>query len=517
MRWHISRHLMGAVAFTSLMAVAGCASMQHIEPVDRIRSPESLDMGKALEDAKVDARWPATDWYTAYGDPQLNQWIERAKAGSPTLATAMARLREAGAAAGIAKSAEIPHVDGTANLTRHDWPANGYYGPGVLGGNTTWDNTTALTLSYNLDLWGSEKNGALKALDAAHASAADARAAELELEVNIVQAYVDLSQNYALLDIAQQILLQQRQIAGLAQRRLTGGIGTQLELSQAEAPLPEAERQLEFYREAIELDRNELAALAGQGPGAGDEIQRPALSLAAQPSMPSVLPAELLGHRPDVVASRWMVAAQARGIDVSKALFYPNINLIASVSQMAAGGSLLTFLSGPDRGWTAGPAITLPVFEGGRLRSQLGAASAQYDEAVDHYNGTLVSALKNIADQVVQLRSLNLQLDAVGRSVTAARKSYQLANDGYRRGLTDYLDVLVSQSQLLHAQEGEARIRARRLAAYALLSAALGGGFDNPGNEPMNAALSPSDHLSRFSNRQGDRDIAKRRSQARTE
>jgi NodT family efflux transporter outer membrane factor (OMF) lipoprotein len=219
------------------------------------------------------------------------------------------------------------------------------------------------------------------------------------------------------------------------------------------------------------------------------------LSLAAPLGLPSALPAELVGHRPDVVAARWMVAAEARGIDVAKAEFYPNVNLLASVSQMAAGGALLTFLGGTGTGFSAGPAITLPIFEGGRLRSQLGAASAQYDQAVEHYNGTLIGALKEIADQVVRMRSLDSQLEASGRSVAAASKNYRLANEGYRRGLTDYLNVLIAQTQLLRAQDGEARVRAERLAAYASLQAALGGGLDDPSNGPDGGTLAPSKQI----------------------
>jgi len=482
--------------------------MQRTAQTDEIKSPSQFDLGKAIQSAKIDARWPATDWYSVYGDPQLNQWIERAKANSPSLALVQARLREARALAGQAASDEKPHIDGSAAVNRHNWPKNGYYGPGDLGGNTTWDNTTSVTLSYNLDLWGSEMNSSLKALDRAHAAAADTRAAELDLEANIVRVYIDLAKNYALLDVAKQTLGQQQQIAQLAQRRLAGGIGTQLEVSQAQAPLPEAERQKELYQEAIDLSRDELSALAGQGPGAASLLRRPALSLASQWTLPSVIPAELIGRRPDVVAARWTIAANARAIDVSKAQFYPNINLLASVSQMAAGGAILTFLSGPDRGWNAGPAITLPIFEGGRLRAQLGAASAQYDEAVAHYNATLVAAFKDIADQVVRLRSLDSQVQTAARSVADATRSYDLAQHGYQRGLTDYLNVLIAQGQLLRALDVQARVRSQRLAAFASLSTALGGGQDMAKESPPEDRLAPSKHLSRFMTRGDGHDAA---------
>jgi len=489
--------------------MAGCASTGKIAPQDSLKDASTLDAGSAIaaatRAANADAAWPDAQWWRAYRDPQLDAWIERATAGSPTLAIAAARVREAREQARVAHSALLPHVDGNMSITRKSWPNNDFYGPGPYADTTTWDNTAGLTLSYDLDLWGRDDNAAERALDIAHVRAADARAAELELETNVVRAYIGFSQAFALLDIAEETLTQQQRIAELARRRLKGGLGTQLEVSQAEAPLPEYERQADIYKEEIQLARHQLAALAGEGPGAGETLARPALSLATPLPLPSSLPAELVGHRPDIVAARWTVAAQARGIDVAKAQFYPNINLAASVTQMFAGGALLSFLTSKATGYTFGPALSLPIFEGGRLRAQLGAASAQYDQAVDHYNATLVAALKDIADQVVRVQSLDTQLDASGRSVAAARKNYDLANEGYRRGLTDYVNVLLAQSQLLRAQDGEARVRAQRLSAYATLTAALGGGIDDPSNGPEQAKLAPAKHIGPLSALRADK------------
>ena len=483
------------MVLTFILTIAGCASTRNIGPDDALKDPSSLDAGVTLREANADAGWPASAWWRSYNDPQLDAWIARAQGGNPSLALAAARVREARSLAGVAEAALAPQLDGSLALNRKRWPENAYYGPGKFNDVTTWNDTAALQLSYNLDLWGRDRNSAGRALDAAHARAADARAAQLELEANVVRAYIGLSQGFALRDIAQSTLEQQQKIAARARRRLQGGIGTQLEVAQAEASLPEYERQLETYDEAIALSRNQLAALAGAGPGAGDSITRPLMSLATPLGLPSALPAELIGRRPDVVAARWTVAAQARGIDVAKAQFYPNVNLMASLTQMSAGGALLTFLTGNGSGWNAGPAVTLPILEGGRLRSQLGAASAQYDQAVDQYNATLVAALRDVADQVVRLQSLDRQLDASRRSVAAAQKSYRLADEGYRRGLTDYLNVLVAQTQLLHAQDGEARVRAERLAVYATLSAALGGGIDSSSDSPVDSSMHPAKHI----------------------
>jgi NodT family efflux transporter outer membrane factor (OMF) lipoprotein len=480
-----------AVLMISLV-VAGCASTRGIAPQARGIEASSLDAGAALRAANADAQWPAADWWSAYNDPQLNAWIEAARAGNPTLAVAQARVREAQSMVGVARAVLSPQVNGNLSIERKQWPDNDWYGPGALANANTWDNTGTLGLSYHLDLWGRDKNTAERALDTAHASAADERAAQLELEGNVVRAYIGMSMNYALLDIAKATLQQQQQIVDLATRRLNGGLGTQLDVSQAETPIPEYERQIDALEEEIALGRNQLAALAGKGPGAGDPITRPTLALSAPAGLPSALPAELLGHRPDIVAARWMVAAQARGIDVAKANFYPDINLLASIGGYAAGGPMFEFLRSATGSWTAGPALALPIFDGGRLRSQLGAADAGYDTAVEQYNQTIVSALKDVADQVVRIRSLETQENDAERSVATARKNYDLSNEGYRRGLTDYLNVLVAQNQLLQAQEGVARIQAERLGAHASLMTALGGGLAEPSDSPKAVQTLPA-------------------------
>ncbi|WP_255219149.1 efflux transporter outer membrane subunit [Paraburkholderia kururiensis] len=492
MRFPVCKGTATLTVLTISLIIAGCASTGGIAPQAQGLDATSLDAGAAIRAANADAAWPAADWWRAYQDPQLDAWVDAALAGNPTLAVAEARVRDAQAMAGVAAAALAPQIKGDLSMQRQHWPDNIYYGPGSLANANTWNNTGTLGLSYHLDLWGRDRNAAERALDAAHARAADARAARLELETNVVRAYVDLSMNYALLDIARATLAQQQKVLAYAERRLKGGIGTQLEVTQAQTPLPEYERQIDALDEAIALGQNQLAALAGKGPGAGETIMRPKLALTAPAGLPSALPADLIGHRPDVVAARWTVAAQARGIDVAKADFYPNINLLASLGGFAAAGPMLQFLHAANGGWTAGPALSLPIFDGGRLRSQLGAASAGYDAAVDQYNQTLVTALRQIADEVVRIRSLATQKTSAERSVAVAQRNYDLSVEGYRRGLTDYLNVLTAQTQLLRAQEGVARIQAAQLTARASLVAALGGGLADPADGPLQADALPA-------------------------
>ena len=185
-----------------------------------------------------------------------------------------------------------------------------------------------------------------------------------------------------------------------AQKRLDGGIGTHFEVSQAQAPLPETHRQLDALEEAIALSRNQLAALAGKGPGDGASLQRPSLALGAPLKLPSALPAELLGQRPDVVAARWRVAAQAHGIEVARAGFYPNVDLVGGLGYMATGGGALEFLTGKKLTYNVGPAISLPIFDGGRNQAGLDSANVNRDIAVAQYERAIQGELKSAQAQI---------------------------------------------------------------------------------------------------------------------
>ncbi|WP_369300959.1 efflux transporter outer membrane subunit [Pseudomonas sp. N2-5-1-1] len=488
----IIRELKTLSVWALSLAISGCIGTGGIAPQGQALNANNLATDEAIQSAAHDAHWPTTQWWQAYGDPQLNQWVQLATQNSPSLAMAAARVHEARAMAGIAESAESLQINSDTTLKRHNWPKDQFYGPGELSGTTTWDNNSSLGLSYALDLWGRESNASERAVDLAHMSAAEARQAQLELQNNVVRAYIQLSLQYANRDIVAATLAQQQQILDLANKRLNAGIGTHLDVSQAETPLPETHRQLDVLDEDIALSRNQLAALAGKGPGEGAQLQRPSLSLAAPLKLPSSLPAQLLGQRPDVVAGRWQVAAQARGIDVAHAGFYPNVDLVGSLGYMATGGGLLEFLAGKKFNYSVGPAITLPIFDGGRLRGQLGEASAGYDLAVAKYNQTLVNALKGISDQLIRRESMDKQASFAAQSVASAQKTYDIAMIAYQRGLTDYLNVLNAQTLLFHQQQIEQQVQAARLSAHAELVTALGGGLGAGNDAPPDTKTLPS-------------------------
>lgn len=486
-----SRTCLAGALLASALVLGGCMSTGGIAPQQARLDANTLSPGAALAQARREAGWPRESWWRQYHDPQLNAWIARALEHSPSLDEAEARVRQAMALAEVTRAAEAPQFGASATLKRQHWPDDALHGPGALAGSSHWNGDAGLGLRYALDLWGRERSASEGARHAAYASAAEGRVVQLELERNIVLAYVQLALRHAERDILEATLAQQEHILALARRRLAGGLGTAFEVSQASAPLPETRRQIAELDARIALAGNQLAALAGQGPGAAAQLQRPNLQLTAQPSLPAVLPADLLGRRPDVVARRWQVAARASGVDVARADFYPNIDLVASLGFGAVGGGALALLQAGKLGGSIGPALSLPLFDGGRRRGRLGAASADYDAAVARYNQTLISALREISDQLIRLRSLDEQQRLAAEATATAEASWRIAEQAWRGGLTDYLAVLEAQTRLFAQQRVQQQVWAARLAAHAELMAALGGGLLDARHDPAERLLEP--------------------------
>lgn len=446
----------------------GCARLPGgIEPQAQLLDPNTLDAGSAVRnEAETGSPWPTATWWKAYGDSQLDLLVEQATTDNPSLRLAQARIARARSLAGGAKSVLWPRINSSVVLSREKYL-----------GQTYWDNDALFDFVYNLDLWGKNRSALEAALGKVKVAEAEARLVKLNLETAVVRAYIALSLQYTARDIARTTLQQRRDILAITQAREVAGLATEFERSQAETPVPAARAELESITEAILLLHNQLSTLTGRGPGYGEAIVRPSLILDVPIQLPSTLPADLLGRRPDVAAQRWRVESAGKSIKTAKAAFYPNINLTAYIGWSALG--FAQFMSAGTLAHGFGPAITLPIFEGGRLRSELGVATADYDEAVESYNATLLEALQSVSDALVTLRSLDKQRAEADKANALAKRAYDIAMRGYRAGLTNYLDVLNAQNQTLVEALRKAKIEARRLDAHALLMQSLGGGSDS--------------------------------------
>jgi len=464
-----------AIALAAALA-AGCADMGGEHPQASRGDANRLAASRSLEGTPVSAAaWPAGDWWKRFGDPQLDALVDEALAGSPTLRVADARVRKAIAAAGVTDADRKLHVDGGASVMRQRYSDNGIFPPPIGG---SWVTETALNASFglDLDLWGRTRSAYEGALDEAHATEVDREGARLLLSTSVVRAYIRLQQAYDELDVAKTMLAEREALVALVDQRKAAGLDSLVELRQAQAAVPEAEERIQQLEETAALTRDQIAALLGEGPDRGLAVARPAMKLESSPMLPTRLPADLIGRRPDIVAQRWRIESAARDIDSAKAGFYPDVNLVALVGLDTLDAAKL--LQAKSLQLSAGPALRLPIFDGGRLRANLAGRDADYDIAVEGYNQALADALRDVADQLASMRSIDRQRAQADSGVKLAQDAYDLAMLRYRDGLGNYLQVLTAEFQVLGQKNLRATLAARELDASVSLTRALGGGYE---------------------------------------
>ncbi len=455
--------------------LTACASTRGLAPQTAPAEPDHLAVRNSLAGVQLTpAAWPQRDWWKSLGDPQLDAFIDAALSGNPSLDAADARVRVALAQAGAQDAARKPHVNAQAEYNGIRVPAS--VAPAPIGGHYLGVDLLTLSGGYSFDLWGGKRAAWEAAVDQAHAAQVDAQAARLGLSSNIAQAWVELAHNSESQDLAQRELTRASDLRKLVGQRVQAGIDNAIQLRQADAAVATAQRGVEAAAEQAALLRATLAALAGQGPDRGLQIGRPQGLASSVLELPSDLPSDLLSRRPDIVAARWRVEAAQRGITAAKAQFYPSINLSATIGLASMGlGDLFSL---PSRYGQVAPAISLPVFDGGRLRAGLAERDANYDLAVAHYNATLVDSLHEVAEQVITLRAIEAQTTTQKQALDAAQFAWDLAMKRYRSGLSSYLDALTAQQAQLRAEQQMIELDAQRLLASVRLMQALGGGFE---------------------------------------
>lgn len=462
------------ISAAAAAALAGCVSGGNWKPVKTV-TPDALTATRTLSNTRVDAAaWPTDKWWQAFGDPQLDALIDEALAGSPSLEVAQARLRAAQSESTRARATRWPGAAVNAEVTRQRFPEHGLYPPPYAGSWLT-DGRLALDLSYDIDFWGRNRALIESARAGEQAAEADRAAARLAIAVAVTRAYIQLDLSHNILDVAQSNLEQQQSIMELTQQRVSAGLENTARVKQSEGRLALTRAGLAFAQGNIDLARNELAALVGAGPDRGLDLKRPHLSAPQSITLPSAVPVDLLGRRPDIVANRWRVEAAARGVAASEAAFYPNVNLVAFAGLQSVGLSKLFDIS--DRIAGGGPALSLPVFNRGELRGALQSQQAQYDLSVAQYNQGLIDAIHEVADVLANWAALERESAEQQTALEAAQKAYDLTRERYKAGLDNYLTVLSSQNQVLTAQALQAELQARRLTFDTDLIRALGGGY----------------------------------------
>lgn len=460
----------------AVLLLTSCASFQNIAPNGKLIDKVALTVPGGVTQA-ADA-WPKDDWWLAYGDTQLTRLMQQALANSPSLATAQARLARAQAVAGLSRATGRPQVNAGVDASYGRQSGNYLFPKPPLGdgGEYISQGQASVNFGYDLDLWG--RNAALIRAAEAQEKAArfDLDAARLALTTSIARAYAQLAAQYDTRDVLLATQHQRAAIHKLVVQRVSSGLDTQVEVKQAETNEAALRVELEQLATAIKVTGLQLAALTGDMPAAADTITRPHLS-AVPFTLPASLPLDLLGRRPELAAQRARIETAFREAESAKAQFYPNINLSALIGFQSIG--LGRLLSSDSQMNSVGPAIRLPIFDGGRLRANYAAKTADIDAAIAQYNQSVLSAAQDVAEQLTRVTDLAREEKATKEALDAAEEAYRLAMLRYRGGLSPYLTVLTVETQLLAQRRAMAALRSRREELHIALIRALGGGFND--------------------------------------
>jgi NodT family efflux transporter outer membrane factor (OMF) lipoprotein len=453
--------------------VSACAALPKTGPAPTPKPPAAYATSESF--AAPAADWPKLDWWRAYGDDGLDQLIDEALRTAPSMAEARARIEKSRANLGTARAGLLPSLslNGTVVETKQSYNA-GIPPAFVPKGYNDFAQGT-LNFNYEFDFWGKNRAAVAAATSEARAAAADAAEARLTLSTAVAAAYANLAQLYGERDVAERAAQSRQETLDLVVRRVADGADNRSATGQAQAGVATAKANLAEIDEDIGLTRDQLAALMGEGPDRGLAIARPGAAMIQAFGLPPSLAADLIGRRPDVIAARWRAEADAKRIGVAKAQFYPDINLVADIGFEALHVHNF-FKFGSDVG-SVGPAVTLPIFEGGRLRANLRGAQADYAEAVATYDATLTQALQEVADAAQSERALTERLAQSRAALAADEDAYRIAKLRYDGGLSDYQSVLLAEDAVLVNRRTVVDLQARAFALDIQLVKALGGGF----------------------------------------
>jgi NodT family efflux transporter outer membrane factor (OMF) lipoprotein len=422
----------------------------------------------------------AARWWNDWGDPQLTELTGRALQGHPSLALARARVERAAALAEVRRSAGTAQVMLGADLALQRYSEHGLT-PTPVAGDVRTTGTVRSTLAWSPDLYGQQAIDLAVAIGQARAAQADAALAANALAAQVARSYVGLARLLAQRESVVRLLDLREQAVVLLRSRVAAGLDGQIDLAQAEGGPPEARGQIEALDGQMALARRQLSVLSGQAPAALDTLS-PDLSQLRLDAMPPGLGADLLGRRPEVVAARWRVESALQDVALARTQFYPNVNLGAFVGLNALGLGRLLRAGSLEYGLA--PALRLPLFDGDRLRHQLGVRQADLDAAIAAYNAAVLDAVREAGDALQSELYLQRQQSEQAALLASSGRALELARQRFAAGLGNQLAVLQAEIPVLAHRRQAADLRARQFDNRALLLKALGGGWHGDTGTP---------------------------------
>jgi multidrug efflux system outer membrane protein len=437
----------------------------------------SADATNGWKIAQPQAQIPKGNWWQIFGDGDLNELENTASASNQQLKVAVARLAEARAQMDVTRAGLFPNISASGSFVRQRSSANT---PSTITGQPYGTSSTfndfyvPLTLGYEIDLWGRVRRSVESAGAQAQASADDLETIRLMIQAEVAVDYFtlrSLDTERAVLNSSVEVFTKSLQ---LTRNLRAGGAVSDLDVAQAQTVLNTTEAQLPGVMLQRAQFEHALALLAGQSASTFRVSEHPLST--APPFIPPGLPSELLERRPDISSAERSMAAANASIGVAKAAFFPTVQLngLAGFESLNSG----TLFNGSSRLWAVGPSITLPLFEGGRLRAGLRFSQATYEEMVANYRQSVLTAFSEVEDGLAAQTLLANQYAAESEALVAARKQLEIVNNQYRDGLITYLEVATAESTELNVEFSATQLRGQQLVAAVTLVKSLGGGWE---------------------------------------
>jgi NodT family efflux transporter outer membrane factor (OMF) lipoprotein len=469
MRYRVLIFLVAILSF-----VSGCAWFG--DETQRAEMMAVPAISQTLADAKsTNAAWPQANWWQSFNMPALNRLIATALADNPDFKAAAARLRQSQAMVDGQAAELYPTVDANVSFSAQRFSANSTQAK-FAGENFRQLLINPLVLRYHLDFWGRDQAALEAAVGRSLAVETELADVKLLLATAIAASYFDLVTASEKQAIAESIVADREALLNLQQVRLTTGLVTETLVLQAKMALHGAQQLLASIRAEVELNKNLLATLAGQGPDWGRSIEITSAVLPKPLALPADLPLRLLAHRPDVSAARLQAQAAAQEIKVAETAFYPDVNLIAFTGLHSVSLTDV-LLQGSSLAYAVGPSIEFPIFEGGRLRANLSYQEATYDAAVERYNASMLHAVQDVADALTRWREIDSRMAAQMQSVADADDAKGLAVSLNRNGLSDRSDLMLANLEAHQQGLRLAALQGQYFKVAVQTIKALGGGF----------------------------------------
>lgn len=467
-----------ALAAASL-AAACTVGPDHVRPntprpLD-LTSPAAVESGAAI---RLTAAPVVDRWWETFRDPELDRLIARARAGNPGLLAALARVQAARAVGRQARAPLLPTLSATHAYSYAQQSEAGSGLGDLAPSSPLFDGTDVFQggtdMSYEVDLWGRLRRTAEAADAELQATDEDRKSVELSLTADVAQAYFDLGEAEARAALVHDAVATRERTLGLVRARRRVGVATDLDVSRAEGELAAARASQPDARRERALARHRLALLLGRTPDLDFDGKAPA-AFAVPGEVPLGLPAALLERRPDVRrAEQQLIAANAR-IGAKKAELYPRLTLVGHLGYSALDAKDVGHPAA--QAFSAGPQLTIPIFEAGRLQAAVVEAEAKTLEALMRHRETVLRAFREVADAAASVDLRRSARDREAEAVAADQRTLALATAQLERGLIDTLELLDAERQLLRSRTALLRAQRELLGELVRLHEALGGGW----------------------------------------